>query len=124
MKNNKENFDFYVKNGILKADDDLPRITSLVNLLIAALYIPVTDEHVTKTDPARFKKFHIEDGEPINWGDLKCNEVKRVYGEHGIIDGYEVIIDEADPQGCETFCNYIEDYMEKWGWSVKVITEW
>lgn len=123
MKNNKEKFDFYVENGILKSDDDLPRIQSLVNILINALYIPVYDEHVTKTDPVRLKKFHIAE-EPINWGDLKCNEVKRIYGEKGEIKSYEVTIDEASPEGCETFCNYIEDYMEKWGWNVKVITEW
>ena len=56
--------------------------------------------------------------EPINYGDLKCVDVlERVDGT------FEVTIDEADPE-CPKFCEWVRGWLEKWGWSVEVRTEW
>ena len=116
--NSKEQFEFYSKmpHYKLTAEDV---IKNLVNNLIQALYIPVKNyNRITKTDPERFKHFGI-DSEPINWGDLKCNEVRR------FSDGsFMVVIDEAAPGDCPTFCKYIEEYMRSYGWEVKCETEW
>ncbi len=117
--NNKQRFDFFQKQGLFIHVSDIDRITTLVNRLIVALYIPCQKDDIEfKLDSKRIKYFKI-DQEPINWGDLKCNEVKK------FDDGsYLVVIDEASPDGCPTFCSYIEKYMTSWGWSVKVETEW
>lgn len=95
-------------------------IENMVNRLIDALYVPVKGYNgITKTDPTRIKAFGIDDNEPINWGDLKCYEVIKQDGNY-----YQVTIDEAMPGECPTFCQYIEDYMHSYGWSVAVVTEW
>lgn len=117
--NSKQKFDFYKKAGILKITEE-EKIASLVNLLIDACYIPELGyDNINRVDPARVKFFNIDDGEPINWGDLKCNEVKKF--EDG---SYLVVIDEASPGDCTTFCEYIESYMASWGWQIRVETEW
>lgn len=113
----KEIYDFRVKNGLAGPDEDLDKVASLVDGLIAALYKPVMGEVEFKGDNERCNQFGIAE-EPINWGDLKCIEVTR--------DGevYQVLIDEAGPDQCPTFCNYIERFMESWGWICEVRTEW
>jgi hypothetical protein len=69
-------------------------------------------------DQARCDMFGIVE-EPINWGDLKCFEVKA------FADGsYLVTIDEASPDGCETFCYFIHHYLYLMGWVCEVKTEW
>ena len=116
--NSKERFEFYHKAGYTQTEEDA--VMRLVNNLIEALYIPVDGfSNVTKGDPVRIKHFEIDDREPINWGDLKCCEVKKFQ------DGsFLVIIDEASPGDCTTFCDYIEKYMKSYGWSIKAETEW
>lgn len=113
----KERFDFLEKNGLLFDRTEKEIIRQLVNLLIDALYIPVHDKQITKVDKRRIKMFAIED-EAINWGDLKCNDVEKFdTGE------YLVTIDEADPS-CPTFCEYIREHLESYGWNCRVQTEW
>lgn len=96
-------------------------IDKAVNQLIAALYIPVEVEPgrmIFQCDPVRCDLFGIEE-EAINWGDLKCREVKAY------TDGtYRVIIDEASPGGCPTFCAYISKYLLLQGWDCEIDTEW
>lgn len=121
--NNKEQFDFYVANGVLKAATPEMRIQSLINTLIEALYIPVAEyKGLTKLDPARIKHFEIDDSEPINWGDLKCNEVVKLHGDSCY--EWKAVVDEASPGECDTFCEYLETHLRSWGWSVCVDTEW
>ena len=110
----KERFDLITDNGFTVSDCEV--VKNMVNKLIEALYIP-DKEHEFVTDPLRLEKFGIEK-EPINWGDLKCFEV--IKGKNA----YVSIIDEAAPEECPTFCEYITKYMELWGWTVEVITEW
>lgn len=119
--NSKERFDFYIKNGLDKVYKMTAEETvkNLVNNLIQALYIPVKEDMISKVDNNRLEHFKIADNEPINWGDLKCNEVKKF--EDG---SFLVVIDEAAPSDCETFCDYIIEYMRSYGWECKVETEW
>lgn len=120
--NSKERFEFLKKavgdEHYKSSAEDV--VQNLVNDLINALYIPVKGwDGITKADHNRIKHFGINDGEPINWGDLKCNEVKK------FDDGsFLVIIDEAAPKNCQTFCEYIETYMRSYGWDVTAETEW
>lgn len=96
-------------------------IDKAVDQLIAALYIPVEVEPgrmIFQRDPVRCDLFGVDD-EPINWGDLKCCEVKA------FTDGtYRVTIDEASPDGCPTFCDYIRRHLKLQGWDCEVETEW
>lgn len=120
--NSKEQYEFIKKTvGVeyyKKTEEDFVR--DLVNELIGALYIPIKEyDRITKADHKRIKHFGIKDGEPINWGNLKCNEVKKF--EDG---SFLVVIDEAAPKNCLTFCEYIETYMRSYGWDVRVETEW
>lgn len=93
-----------------------------VDRLIAALYIPVVTEDgrlIYQRDPERCELFEISENESINWGDLKCCEVKP------FTDGtYLVTIDEASPDGCPTFCDYIRRHLAVQGWECDVQTEW
>ena len=119
--NNKEKHEFYKENlkDIYKRTAE-EVVQELVNILIDALYIPKeSHESITQVDPIRIKHFGIDDNEPINWGDLSCNDVKKF--EDG---SYLVVIDEAAPNDCQTFCEYIEKYMRSYGWEVKIETEW
>lgn len=93
-------------------------IELLINRLIEALYTP-HEEYQFVRDTKRCYDLEIDD-EPINWGDLKVNQVSKK-GEDNI---WDVWIDEASPDACPTFCAYIEKYMSKWGWQVSVQTEW
>lgn len=117
--NNRENFEWRKEHlpEIFKQTEE-ERIERLVDMLIQALYIPDKGEQIYHVDSNRTTFFQIDDSEPINWGDLKCNEVKR------FDDGsFLVVIDEASPNNCPTFCGYIETYMASWGWTVRVETE-
>lgn len=117
--NNKEQFDFYQKNGIFKHLTAEMRVEKLVSMLIDALYIPVENGSIlTQVDRTRLEHFGIDGNEPINFGDLKCVLVEEKEGF------FEVTIDEASPNSCPTFCDYIEKYMAAYGWAVVVITEW
>lgn len=119
--NDRQKFDFFSAKGILKQTPE-ERIETRVNMLIAALYIP---EHgydgMTKVDPHRIERFEIDDSEPINWGDLKCLEVEKSNHEE---ERWIITIDEAAPDVCDTFCDYISYYMKSYGWNVTVKTEW
>jgi len=95
-------------------------IEEAVNRLIEALYRPVVegDRMFYQRDPIRCEEFGVED-EAINWGDLKCCEVKA------FADGtYRVTIDEASPDGCPTFCDYVRRHLQLQGWICEVETEW
>jgi hypothetical protein len=100
-------------------------VRELVDCLINALYIPCNDPmvdgecDVIKLDPKRIEHFGIDENEPINWTNLSCNEVKKF--EDG---SFLVVIDEAAPDVCQTFCEYIEKYMLSFGWKVRAETEW
>lgn len=121
--NNKEQFDFYAANGLFKETTAEMRIQSLINTLIEALYIPLEDfKSLTKVDPIRIKHFKIDDTEPINWGDLKCNEVVKLVGDS--MYDYKAVVDEASPGECESLCEYLETHLGSWGWQVCVETEW
>jgi hypothetical protein len=120
--NNREQFNFYKENGFIELTEE-KNIEHIVNALIKALYIPVHGfDGFDKVDEERIKHFEIDDSEPINWGDLKCCSVEKM-AENSYAE-YEVIIDEAAPGECQTFCDYIQKYMNGQGWSVHVETEW
>lgn len=117
--NNHERYDFHKKNGLITLQTEEDRIKLLVNKLIDLLFKPNFGEGEFIPDWERITSMGIDSEEPVNWGDLKCNEVKK------FDDGnYLVVIDEASPGDCQTFCEYIERYMESWGWIIKVETEW
>ncbi len=114
--NTKAQYYFLAEKGLTTATpEDLIRLS--VDRLIEALYKPDFELN-WKVDKERLKMFGIEK-ESINWGDLSVDEIhqnKRGY--------YEVIVHEAGPEQCETFCAYIEQHMAAWGWDVTVKTEW
>lgn len=118
--NDKQKFDFYTANGLYKETTEEKIIKMRVDLLIDALYQPIEGWNtLTRTDPDRIKKMGVDDSEPINWGDLKCCEVKK------FDDGsFLVVIDEASPGDCPSLCEYVERFMKSWGWDVRVETEW
>lgn len=91
-----------------------------VDMLLESLFIPVvTDDGrlIFQRDPIRCEHFGVED-EAINWGDLKCCEVKA------FADGsYRITIDEA-ASDCRTLCDYVQRHVELLGWKVEVETEW
>jgi hypothetical protein len=118
--NSKERFDFMTTTlGHVYKTTAEDLIMCLVNELIAALYIPCKGERQYHVDEDRCHHFKVDRGEPINWGDLKCNEAKKF--EDG---SFLVVIDEAAPNDCQSLCEYIETYMKSYGWDVRVQTEW
>lgn len=95
-------------------------VQNIINKLIEALYIPEKEHSTILTiDDLRLKHFGIERNEPINWGNLKCTEVKK-FSDNSFL----VTIEEAEPKRCITFCNYIEEMMNSYGWKIRVETEW
>lgn len=96
-------------------------IEDRVDRILESLYIPTVTEDgrmIFARDPVRCKHFGVED-EAINWGDLKCCEVRA------FADGsYRVVIDEAAPNECPTLCYYVKRMMEPFGWKVEIETEW
>lgn len=118
--NSRERFEFYTKSIEHYKQTPESVVADLVNRLIEALYIPVEGyESITQVDHKRLEHFEIADDEPINWGDLKCREVEKFAN-----GTFFVVIDEAAPKGCETFCDYIQKYMKSYGWDCRVETEW
>lgn len=118
--NSKEHHDFIVSilgDKYKTTAEDI--IQTLTDDLILALYIPLKGERKKQLDRDRITHFKINDGEPINWGDLKCNEVNKF--EDGT---FLVVIDEAAPDQCPSFCEYIGSYLGSYGWEVRVQTEW
>ena len=113
--NPKEQYELLFKNGVSTPPEE-ELIATIVNRLIDSLYKP-DEEHLFVTDKKRLAEFGIEK-EPINFGNLKVSEVQR----HG--DSWKVVIEEASPSDCPSFCAYIEKFMAAWGWSVIVETEW
>ena len=118
-KMNRLKFLDYCKQGLIDENEDLKIIEKLINLLIRSLYKPVDNDMEFVVDQQRCE-FNKVDWikESINWGDLKCFEVKKEN------EKYRILIEEAGPVQCPTFCEYIKKYMESWGWEVKVETEW
>ena len=51
------------------------------------------------------------DSEPVNWGDLDCYDAEKL--EDG---SWIVFIEEAAPERCPDFCEYIESEMKKKEW--------
>lgn len=95
-------------------------IDKAVDKLIAALYKPVVEDGrmFYQRDPVRCEEFGVDD-EPMNWGDLKCVDVRA------FADGtFQVTIDEASPGECPTFCAYIAHMLKMQGWECEVQTEW
>ncbi len=117
--NSRQRHEFYLENipGYNQTAEDI--IQNIVNRLLEALYIPVRDVICFKADEVRLELFGIYGGEPINWGDLKCIEVKKF--EDGT---FLVTIEEAAPKECPTLCEYLETYIKFYGWIIKVETEW
>lgn len=111
----KKRYDFLKSAGIETEDKFF--IEKAVNNLIAALYKPHEELEFVR-DAERCLEYGVDE-EPINWGDLKCNTVEKFFGGN-----YLITIDEASPNSCPTLCEYIERFMRKWGWDVRVVTEW
>lgn len=87
-----------------------------IDSLLAHLYRPV-DDHTWRSDGRKLRKFGL-DNEAINWGDLSCTEV------NSLTDGsFLAVIEEASPD-CVNLCRWVEGWLMKWGWKVKVQTEW
>lgn len=113
----KEQYDWYKKHLPDEyLPDDKEIVQGLVNWLIISLYRP-DKERIMVIDEERIKEAGV-DNEPVNWGDLKCYEVKKT--DEGT---YIVYVDEADPNAYG-LQNYIAKWMSYWGWRVEVITEW
>jgi hypothetical protein len=118
IMNNKEQFDFCIKIGLLNQDSDVERVKLLADRLLESLYKPcVTDYGQFMPDHQRIKKLGIDKNEPINWGDLSSSVEKKG-------DCYIVTIEEASPGDCPSLCDYIEKYLKAWGWNAEVKTEW
>lgn len=115
--NNKQQFDFYQKHGILKEFTAEMRLKSLSDALIQMLYTPKEDDGLFYPDWEKIERLGIDKSEPINWADLKSSVENK--GEY-----YLITIDEASPRHCLTLCEYIENYLTAWGWTVRVETEW
>lgn len=105
----REMFDMMIDQIFSKIanDDECERIKKDANEIIKSCY-----DVDGKLKLEIGKKF---EGEAINWGDLKCLEVKKCY---------VVYIDEADPNA-ENFRYYIKNELENKGYdNIEVITEW
>jgi hypothetical protein len=113
----KENVDLLINAGIQKPEFRKDAVYRNVNRLIEALFIP-NDKGRYQTDPLRLKRFGIEN-EPINWGSISANEVLET--KDGV---FIVVIDEAMPGQCTSFCEYLVKYMALNGWDIEVRTEW
>ena len=114
----KEQYDQYSKIFTEAGCDPIVSIEEhiqyLINRIIATMYILVPDERqfVVNNAPQELRE------DAINWGSLKCTEVK---GNEE--DGYIAYIDEADP-GAYNLRQYIQNLLNMWGYSVEIITEW
>ena len=89
-------------------------IAAAINFLLGRLYMPT--ETGVRVD-ARMEESLGLIMDPINWGDLRCVEVRK-YG-----DEYLATVEEA-AHDARNLILYLEDWLAKWGWAVKVKTEW
>lgn len=96
------------------------RVQSLVQTLLAALYIPREGPQLRRVDPARLGHFGIDASEPVDWGSLRCLEVDSADAD-GV---FGVTVEEAAPDYCPTLCAHIEKYAAEAGRKVRVVTEW
>jgi hypothetical protein len=115
--NDKEHYDFMIKAGMYMPESDVWHVEALANKLIAALYRPTPGQCKFVVDRARVRRAGIDNNEPINWGDLSATVTKK----EGL---YIVNMEEASPGACPTLCEYIERYLQKWGWPAVAETEW
>ena len=107
-KSAREMFDLMIDQIVNKINnDECENIKKDINGTIKSLYD--VDGKVKDEIAEKFAD------EAINWGDLKCLEVKKCYVAY---------IDEADPNA-ENFKDYIKNEMEKKGYNdIEIITEW
>ena len=89
-------------------------IESAINFLLGRLYVP-TEEGVAVD--SRMEESLGLNMDPINWGDLRCVEVRK-YG-----DEYLATVEEAG-HDARNLIAYLEDWLAEWGWAVEVKTEW
>lgn len=113
----KKRFDFLKSNNLVElVEQDV--VIQNVNQLLDALFIPIENENQTMIDRERLKTFNINYDEPINWSSLNCINAEFENGD------FIITIEEASPNECPTLCQYIQTYMEYWGWKCQVKTEW
>ena len=56
--------------------------------------------------------------EPINWGDLRATAAR-------LGNVWVVTLEEAAPGQCPALCEYIQTWLERWGWTPVIVeTEW
>lgn len=113
--NTKEHIELLAKNGVPVPTMETV-VSNMVQKLIDSLFRPHLELKYIR-DRERCKELGVDE-EPINWGSLYVNEV------YAYENGFKVVIDEAAPKACPSFCAYIEKYMSAWGWTVYVETEW
>jgi len=90
-------------------------IRDCVNFLLVVLYCP--DEELQYTvDIERLDQL-VKNPGSVNFGDLKCIDVER----RG--DIYVAHVSEAAPDA-DGLKRYLEKWLQRWGWSVVVKTEW
>ena len=95
---------------------DLEIISDLIDFIILQCY-RLSSTTIRTVDLDKVKDIGCEN-EAINWGDLKCYDVKPLK------DGtYIATIEEAAPDAIN-FQLYISAWLSKWGWDVTVKTEW
>lgn len=115
----KKNHDFIIRIMPDRKDEIVGMVRGYVDELIAALFYPVKGDSFNRVDDERCKLLGVSRNEPINWGDIRCSEAKE------FADGsFMVTLEEASPGACPTLCEYIRSYMESYGWTVQVQTEW
>ena len=90
-------------------------IQSSANFLISVLYSP--DEKLGCVADADKVRRLVGDPGAVNFGDLRCIHVKFCDGV------YIVDVTEADPHA-EGLKNYLQKWLTKWGWPVRIELEW
>lgn len=115
----KKDYDFMVKILPKKKEEIEGAVMGYVNELISALFCPIKGEGKFEVDRVRCELFEVDFNEAVNWGNIRCSEAKEFK------DGsFNVTLEEASPDGCSKFKEYIRSYMESYGWTVEVQTEW
>lgn len=116
--NHRERYEQHSKiPGIIQPSPE-DTLEALTDRLLQALYKPTQEDMMFRGDKDRCSLYGLTE-EPINWGSLKCVEVRKY------ADGaYKITIDEAAPNDCPNLCAYIQKHLTAWGWTVEVETEW
>jgi len=91
-------------------------IRDLCNWLICALYRPDAVS-VFKVDEGRVEQFPGLEDAAVNWGDLQCTHVEQ----RGAV--YVAYVEEA-ASDAGALRDYLETWLQEWGWPVVVKTEW